>query len=493
MRALVVHAHRGMEKFGNRGKKLGDSSRRKNTQGSNFQSLKIAKRHHRHHSDALKESPPHISTSDNASKYEDERSQLMNNGVVSEEETNLFHHKDIISPGAWYVLYTLRKHGHENYLVGGTVRDFILHQTPKDFDIVTSAEPEHIKNLFPRKSRVLGKRFPIVHVRHKNEIIEVSSFRTNCDDASKIPLDYAALYLEDEHASQAKGRRRKRSRKSQNDATWSMARRQNALKRDFTVNGLFYDPFTRVLFDYVGGVRDCHNALIRTIDSPAVSFSDDPARVLRAIRLSSRLHMQIDEQTRQQMKTMQGDVLGLSHGRLQMELHAMFAFGASRAAFTLLEEFDMISGLLPMHHDVCVEYDGARDTIQGLLSSMDMYATVEYPVDPIVWNGILFASLVFSKIQGKYGTDAWGRVETIDIVDEVSNTLLCNSLGGRIQLLSRNSIETATQMLKFLLIQHSTGKETTSSFSSRVRNTRANKGLAILEDILHKYASSRKI
>lgn len=483
MRTLVVHAHRGMEKFGRKGKKLVDSPKQKKKQGSNFQSLKLAKKHHRQYTEGTSS----ILASDIASEEGTGRPSTVDS-VVSEEGANLFHHREIVSPGAWYVLYTLRKHGHENYLVGGTVRDFVLGQTPKDFDIVTSAEPDHVKKLFPRKSRLLGKRFPIVHVRHKNEIIEVSSFRTNCDDASKIPLDYAALYLDEEQASsQDKGRRKKRNRKSQNDATWSMARQHNALKRDFTVNGLFYDPFTRVLFDYVEGVRDCHDGIIRTIDSPEVSFADDPARILRAIRLSSRLKMEINDQTRNAMHASRSKVLALSHGRLQMELHAMFAYGSSRAAFNLLEEFDMISGLLPMHYDACLTYTDARDLMLSVLTGMDRYATVVHPVDPIVWNGVMFSALVFSVIQGKCGKEAWNRIETVDIVDEVSNTLLTNSAGGKTQLLSRNSIETVTHMLKFLLIQRSSGKETTTSFSSRGRNTRASKGLATLEEIIRTF------
>lgn len=488
MRTLVVRAHSGMENFGRNGKKLGDPSKQKKKQGTSFQSLKMAKRHHRHHADGIR----HMSSEDASSGALVDRESVVD-AVVSEEGANLFHHQDIVSQGAWYVLHTLRKNGHENYLVGGTVRDFVLGQNPKDFDIVTSAEPEHIKKLFPRKSRLLGKRFPIVHVRHNSEIIEVSSFRTNCDDAATIPLDYAALFLEEEHASSqsGKGKRRRRSRKVQNDATWSMARQHNALKRDFTVNGLFYDPFTRVLFDYVGGVSDCHGAIIRTIDSPQVSFADDPARILRAIRLSSRLHMAIDHETRKEMVTSHSKVLALSHGRLQMELHAMFAYGSSRAAFILLEEFDMVSGLLPMHFDACRKYDGARDILLRLLAGVDTYATVEQPVDPIVWNGAMFSALVFSTLEEKFGKDAWNTVENVDIVDEVSNTLLCTSAGGRIQLLSRNSIETVTHMLKFLLIQHSAGKETTSTFSSVLRKTRASKGLATLEKILRTFTSSQ--
>lgn len=507
MRSMVICAHDGTGKFGGRGKNLGDSWRQherktKKKQGSHFQTLKMAKRHHRHHSDVLK-------SSSTSSPWRDEGAthpQIADVSSISEEKMDghMFHHNDVVSPGAWYVLYTLRKHGHENYLVGGTVRDFILEQAPKDFDIVTSAEPDLVKKMFPRKSRLLGKRFPIVHVRHKNEIIEVSSFRTNCEDASQIPLDYAALFLEMEHPSpqQDKTRKKKRSRKpqKQNDATWSMARRQNALKRDFTVNGLLYDPFTRVLFDYVGGVRDCRDGIIRTIDTPEKSFTDDPARILRAIRLSSRLHMKIDDDTRNEMKKLRSKVLQLSHGRLQMELHAMFAYGASRAAYTLLEEFDLISGLLPMHHSISTDYCTARDTILTLLASMDKHSNVEHPADAIVWNGVMFSALVFSTIQGRYGMDAWdtryiGNHQTIDIVDDVANALLSNSLVGRAQLLSRNSIETATHMLKFLLIQRGSAEKEKASYhsflsSSKGRNTRANKGLAMLEHILHNYPMS---
>lgn len=416
--------------------------------------------------------------------------------VAEEMDGSLFDHSDAVSPAAWYVLHTLRKNGHENYLVGGTVRDFILQQTPKDFDIVTSAEPEQIKKMFPRKSRILGKRFPIVHVRHKNEILEVSSFRTNCDDESQIPLDYAALFL-DEQIFQEKGRKKRKGRKSQkqNDATWSMARRQNALKRDFTVNALLYDPFTRILFDYVGGVEDCQNTVIRTIGSPAESFKHDPARILRAIRLSSRLDMRIDDETREEMIRSRKDVSDISHGRLQMELHAMFAYGASSPAFSLLEEFEIVSIMLPMHHDICIQYSHGKDIILSLFSAMDKHSNVEHPVDAVVWNGVAFSALVFATIQDRYGTIEWNSIngnEVLDIVDEISIKLLCNRPNDDtvvLQLLSRNSIETTTHMLKFLFLQRITqkAKEPYHSFSSRGRSTRANKGLVMLEHILHNY------
>ena len=170
------------------------------------------------------------------------------------------HERDLtsaISPSAWEVLYALRGRGHESYVVGGTVRDYLLGAKTKDVDLSTSATPEQISGLFPR-SRTIGRRFPIVHVRQGREIIEVSSFRTGCDekDASAIPLDwYQRQQLK--AACAGGGRRRRGTFRDPASATdewdasavsdWSVARRNNAMKRDFTINGLLYEPFSRVL------------------------------------------------------------------------------------------------------------------------------------------------------------------------------------------------------------------------------------------------------
>lgn len=331
-----------------------------------------------------------------------------------------------IIPEAWHVLMGLRKHGHEAYVVGGAVRDVLMQQqVPKDVDILTSADPSQVARLFKR-SFLLGRNFPICHVHvGRGCVIEVSSFSTNADPAH-IPLDYAM------HAAYAA-----RSKEQYVDSTnagvfaggptWAMARRENAMKRDFTMNALLYDPFTRVLFDYVGGVEDCETKTLRTIDPPEVSFGLDPARMLRGLRLAARLGLRIDDDTRGEMIARRKDVTSLSHGRLQMELNAMMAHGSAAESFSLMAEYGLVELMLPHHADV------DRDVIRSMLSRMDAYARVDTPVDSLFWTAMLFAPLCLDR--------------EMDI-DSVSQRLFSSKSATIPCLFPRNAVEMAATILK---------------------------------------------
>jgi len=242
------------------------------------------------------------------------------------------HH---ISAPAWAVLQRLRAAGHETFIVGGTVRDILLRRTPKDYDVLTSAGSRQIAALFPR-AFVIGRSFPICHVHHGGDVIEVSSFSTGVEPGS-VPPDAAARLTDhgkssivQRSRSRARGERRKKTQsiagagfenasstsasqqtiseesvgssswqgsaqwiEDDDDAktapTWASARQDNASKRDFTVNGLLYDPFSRTLYDYVGGIQDCDSRTLRALGNPEESFVQDPARVLRGIRLMARI------------------------------------------------------------------------------------------------------------------------------------------------------------------------------------------------------------
>lgn len=355
-------------------------------------------------------------------------SQPLGPSLVLEDEAHPLrdHH---FSRSTWTVLMRLRGGGHETYIVGGTVRDILLGRTPKDYDILTSAEPQQVAQLFPR-AFVLGRSFPICHVHHDGEIIEVSSFSTNADP-TKIPLDAAAANVGRDHRRQARGLRRldgkfRKGKKggagggdierdidngvvstladslvsplgeysednssstnsmasnilssgeisdssSSNNGTgsstvfnstrgfhgreirgptWAAARRENASKRDFTANGLLYDPFSRLLYDYVGGVNDCTRKILRTLGPARDSFKQDPARILRAVRLAARVGLQIDSGTSTGIEETVPLVAGLPQGRLHMELGAMLTHGAARRSVELMWRFGLLDMLLPQH------------------------------------------------------------------------------------------------------------------------------------------------
>jgi tRNA nucleotidyltransferase/poly(A) polymerase len=356
----------------------------------------------------------------------------------------------LISGAAWTVLLRLRSAGHETYIVGGTVRDMLLNNTPKDYDILTSAEPSEIEYLFPR-AFVLGRSFPICHVHHDNEIIEVSSFSTNADP-SRIPLDVAAMMTltgREIRTSSGSSSRRGSSKASDSSGsasskrggrrggklssfpheeemydedevenaenggealiasgsklmkrggpTWSTARRDNAIKRDFRVNGLLYDPFSRILYDYVGGTADCTARILRTMGSPTHSFSQDPARILRAVRLAARVELTIEKTTSEAMMSMAVATAKLPQGRLQMELAAMFTHGAALPAMKLLWRYGLLDMLLP-HHAVMLskqhvprKQDDEEDDEHTLLSSSTSPSTST--LNEFDANTVLFALL----------------------------------------------------------------------------------------------------
>ena len=353
----------------------------------------------------------------------------------------------------------LRGSGHEALVVGGTLRDLLLAATPKDFDVLTSAEPHQVAQMFPR-AYVLGRSFPICHVHSTGgEIIEVSSYSTNADP-SRIPLDAAAsvmmgkrreterkkMMMSHPHRHNhlhAKGgerrvsgqRSKKNGRREEKDeeeedydddegnkvpgrsttCTWAIARKENAQKRDFTVNGLLYDPFSRILFDYVGGVQDCTTRTLRTINpSPAASFAHDPARILRAVRLAARARLTIEKTTAQAMTASRALLCTLPHGRLHMELSAMMSHGAARPSVLLLWRFGILDMMLPQLAVLCSKETVPRRLSEGdqtanvhvikvgeytgmflhLLRRMDEGASFERPADSSVWVGVLAAPLI---------------------------------------------------------------------------------------------------
>ena len=168
-----------------------------------------------------------------------------------------------IHPNALKVLYRLHRFGFKSYLVGGCVRDFLLGKKPKDFDVATDATPGQIRRVF-RNCVLVGRRFRVAHIRFReNDIIEVSTFRRNPD----ISQDGTLLV--------------------RRDNTYG-TEEEDALRRDLTINGLFYDIATFSILDYIGGIADLQNRIIRTIGDPNIRFREDPVRMIRACRHASR-------------------------------------------------------------------------------------------------------------------------------------------------------------------------------------------------------------
>ncbi|KAG9446248.1 hypothetical protein H6P81_012376 [Aristolochia fimbriata] len=271
------------------------------------------------------------------------------------------------------VLNGLKKKGFEVYLVGGCVRDLILKKTPKDFDIITTAELKEVMRIFSR-CEVVGKRFPICHVHVNDTIVEVSSFSTS---ARKYGKDLTRLP-------------RRPPGCNQND----FIRWQNCLKRDFTINGLMLDPYAQLVYDYMGGMEDIKKAKVRTVVAAHTSFQEDCARILRAIRIAARLGFRFEKETAHSIKDFASSVLRLDKGRLLMELNYMMAYGSAEPSLRLLWRFGLLEVLLPIQASYFVAQgfqrrDKRSNMLLAMLTNLDKLLAPNRPCHSCLWVGIL--------------------------------------------------------------------------------------------------------
>lgn len=250
-----------------------------------------------------------------------------------------------IDPDAMKVVRRLLQAGHEAYLVGGCVRDLYLGLTPKDFDVATSATPEAIRKTF-RNSRVIGRRFKLAHVFFGPKIIETSTFRT----APPQQEDDDVLITHDNE--------------------WGTVE-DDARRRDFTINGLFYDVEERRVVDFVDGMDDLDRKVVRTIGDPELRFREDPVRMIRAIKFAARLGFRIEEATWQALLDVAPDIVRSSRARLLEEIYKLLRSGASRRCFELLLEAGLLHRIMP---DYTRQFGGRDDGIAALqegLSALD--------------------------------------------------------------------------------------------------------------------------
>jgi poly(A) polymerase len=232
-----------------------------------------------------------------------------------------------IDPNVLKVLYRLINADHIAYLVGGGVRDLMLGRRPKDFDVATSAHPHEIRALF-RNSRLIGRRFRLVHVFFGAINIEVATFRRQTGEDS----DDDGLLI-------------------RHDNTFGTPE-EDAFRRDFTVNGLFYDPRTFRVLDYVGGIRDLSERLIRTIGEPELRMREDPVRMIRAVRLAAKLDFEIEPATAHAIERCAHDLVKASPPRLIEEVFRTLMLANSARALLLMERLGLLDCALPIlsHH-----------------------------------------------------------------------------------------------------------------------------------------------
>jgi poly(A) polymerase len=296
--------------------------------------------------------------------------------------------RDRVDPDAAKVVKRLTRSGHQAYLVGGGVRDLLLGQKPKDFDIATSARPHEVRALF-RNCRVIGRRFRLAHVLFSGgKIIEVATFRRDPRDG-----DAPASTIEDED-----GVRLVPAPRNVDEDTDLLIRHDNAfgephedaLRRDFTINGLFYDLERDEVIDYVGGVRDVRARVVRTIGDPAIRFREDPIRILRAIKFCARLDLGLDPELYDALIDQRKSVGRASPPRTFEEILRLLRGGAAHRSFYLLWDSGLLSLLIPELSAYLDDVGDAGIVVFRRLCEIDrLTAQGELPNDAILLSALL--------------------------------------------------------------------------------------------------------
>jgi tRNA nucleotidyltransferase/poly(A) polymerase len=270
-----------------------------------------------------------------------------------------------IDPDALKVLYRLKHHGALSYLVGGAVRDLLLGRKPKDYDVATSAHPQQVKKLF-RNCFIIGRRFRLCHVRFGNKVVEVSTFRRKAEAE-----DGADLLI-------------------RRDNTFGTPE-EDAFRRDFTVNALFYDIATFSVIDYVGGLPDLERRVIRTIGEPALRFREDPVRMLRAIALGARLGFSIDSDTLEAIRAHGGEIVKSSPARILEEFYKFLRQGAARETLVHLHETGLLAYLLPVADRALAQ---GGEALLASLSRLDDYRNSKAAEPELLTNAIVMGTLL---------------------------------------------------------------------------------------------------
>lgn len=232
-----------------------------------------------------------------------------------------------VNPHALEIIDKLQKAGFDAYLVGGCIRDLLIRIAPKDFDVATNATPEQIKKLF-RNSRIIGRRFKLVHVFWGRDTIEVATFRSSHESQNAT-----------EHAQHANGRILR-------DNVYGTLS-EDAYRRDFTINALYYNPMQKKLIDYVKGIEDINNKVIKLIGNPLKRYQEDPVRMLRAVRFAAKLGFTIESQTSLHIYQQAPLLTDIPAARLFDEVLKLFLTNNALRTFELLCQYKLFSKLFP--------------------------------------------------------------------------------------------------------------------------------------------------
>ncbi|MDH3784527.1 MAG: polynucleotide adenylyltransferase PcnB, partial [Acidobacteriota bacterium] len=310
------------------------------------------------------------------------------------------------------IVRRLVRHGHEAYLVGGCVRDLLLGGHPKDFDIGTSATPGQIKRLF-RNSRIIGRRFRLAHIYFQDrKVIEVATFRS-LEEAPSEPGKDADLLIRDDNVFGTPA--------------------EDAIRRDFTINGLFYDIDKQTVIDHTDGLEDLRRRVVRTIGDPAVRLREDPIRILRAIKFAARLNLEIETETLTAIKSYGTEIDKSAPPRVLEEIYRFCREGAAERSFVFLRGTRVLDVILPELASAYRDDEAAWKTLRHLLREIDQRPA------PRIDGGESLTVLLLPLLVRPFG---WGGDGTVDEGRRVDARDLANSwldpLGRRLRLARRD-------------------------------------------------------
>jgi len=348
-----------------------------------------------------------------------------------------YHHPidvDLIDPDAVKVLKRLTRAGHTAFLVGGSVRDLLLGRQPKDFDVATSARPNQVRDLF-RNCRVIGRRFRLAHVMFAGgKIIEVATFRQNprAAEIGEVDLDDDVVDAPDVA---------KPITASVGDDTDLLIRhdnvfgepREDAIRRDFTVNGLFYDIEREEVIDYVDGMIDLQGRVLRTIGRPDVRFREDPIRILRAIKFSARLDLGIDPEVYDAMLDHREELARAARPRLLEEVLRLLRGGAAHRSIYLMWDVGALSVVLPELSSYLDDAAAGSEALWGRLRGIDAVVSEGRSLSDNVLMGALLLGLIEEALDG---VDDWNNAFT-ELMDELGERLaIPRRMKDRIRLIA---------------------------------------------------------
>ena len=347
-----------------------------------------------------------------------------------------------LDPDAVRIVRRLTRFDYAAYLVGGCVRDLLLDLRPKDFDIATSATPRQVKRLFSN-CRIIGRRFRLAHVYFQNgKIVEVATFRTR--DAADAAADVAEQESVPVAADEAD------DLLIRDDNVFGTPE-EDALRRDFTINALFYDVNAETVIDHIDGMGDLRRRLVRTIGDPVVRFREDPIRILRAIKFAARLDFTIEPRTLAALRQTRGEIPKAAAPRILEEFNRFCRSGAGRRSFELAFETGVFEVILPELDAVYATGGPERKVLFALLDAID----ARWKNGRDVYPGEIFSALLFAAVapglglalQPNTSTKRDGRDARTQVDDALRPIALRLRIARKDQENTRQALATLTRMV----------------------------------------------